>query len=143
MDEKNENRLMVILGTVGLITLGYIAQLLIRADEREFYEKAKLPAEYWIAQKADVEASVERRKLELESQERMTLDSRERADAKRRELMEFEQNAPDAYWQSKIEAEKEETIRLLNKQHAENERIKAKQQAEQMRSIERTIRGLQ
>lgn len=82
---------------------------------------AGYPPEYWEAEaeKAREHEATERAKVE--SHERLTLDERERATAEAEAKREFEQNAPDSYWQHLKTVEEEETRRLRDKQRHEAE----------------------
>lgn len=116
-------------------------------------EQSKLPKEYWIAQKAESEASVQKHAMDVEFKERMELDSRRRHDAQIKAQMEFEKNAPDGYWLAKVKAEEESTIRKelqlhhdqMKRQMKMDEEV-AKQNAQALqnsaRSMERAIRSL-
>lgn len=72
---------------------------------------AQMPAEYWAAKQAEIEASVEKHRIETESKERLKIDERERADASKQAQREFEQTAPDGYWAAKKAEEEEKTRR--------------------------------
>lgn len=136
------NREMALyLGIAGIATTGiaYAATENSRNNRKRVEIESTMPAEYWEAKKAETEADVKKHQIDIESEARLKIDARNREDERRKAQMEFEKNAPDSYWQAKIEEAREETTRKIAQQNAETERIRAKQQAEQVRSIERAV----
>ena len=81
----------------------------IELDKME--TESKFPPEYWAAKKAETEASVEKHRIDQESSERLTIDSRNRADAEKAAKRDFEKDAPAEYWTHKKIEEEEKTRR--------------------------------
>ena len=147
---------------VGIIAYAYVkkqdlktkeAENLVKAKQIEFdkmEQETKLPPEYWTAKKAESEASVEKYRIDKESSERLTIDSRDRKAAEDQAKREFEKDAPPEYWAHKKVEEEEKTRRhqmdlddaRLNRQ-AQTERAIAAKNAEALasgaKSLERAI----
>ena len=109
------------------------------------------PPEYWVAKKAEIEADEAVRKAQIESEERLKIDQRDRDDQRRKETIEFEKDAPESYWQHKKFKEEEETKRKqmeiddnrrkrLEEQERELARKNAKAFEEGIKTLERGIR---
>jgi len=85
-----------------------------KAREHELQLKEKevgFPPEYWTAKAAEHEASVKKHEIDVQSQERLTIDQRNREDAERQAIREFEKDAPAEYWEQKRIKQEEETKR--------------------------------
>lgn len=74
-------------------------------------EQQKFPPEYWLAKKAETDASIEKHRIDKESEERLTIDNRNRVDARAEATRTFEMNAPEEYWKHKKVEEEEKTRR--------------------------------
>ena len=120
----------------------------IRKSEAEI-ERAKIegtyPPEYWIAKKTKAECEANIKKAQIESDERLVIDARDREKAEREAIRAFEKDAPEEYWnQKKIEAEEytkqvqieaeQKTQQQLNHQRYETEKAMTKQHADAMRA---------
>ena len=83
-------------------------------DEAEL-EKVRLeasyPPEYWKAKEAEVKADADIQKAKIASQEKLTLDKRDREDREITALRDFEKDAPSEYWAQKEIEEKEKSRR--------------------------------
>jgi len=106
---NDKNYINFILGAIGSFTAVTIS--IIFRNIKKIDAEKEMPAEYWIAKKADTEAQVERYRIDVESRERLILDKRERDDAEKIRQREFELNAPQEYWDSKALEEREKTAR--------------------------------
>ncbi len=83
-----------------------------REHERQLKEmEVDLPPEYWTAKAAEHEASVRKHEIDIQSQERLKIDQRNREDAERQAIREFEKDAPAEYWEQKRIKQEEETKR--------------------------------
>ena len=83
-----------------------------REHERRLKEmEVDLPPEYWTAKAAEHEASIKKHEIDIQSQERLCLDKRNRDDAERQAIREFEKDAPAEYWEQKRIKQEEETKR--------------------------------
>lgn len=116
----------------------------IRKTEAEI-EIAKIegtyPPEYWVAKKTKAEREADVKKAQIESDEHLVLDARNREDAEREAIRIFEKDAPEEYWnQKRIEAEEytkqlkiemeQKTQQELNRQRFESEKAIAKQHSD-------------
>ncbi len=91
-------------------------------------EEANYPASYWEAKKAEAEADAKKHELDVQSNERLELDKRDRADEEAKRLREFEKDAPKEYWHQKEIDAAEETKREKYRLDCESkERIAAKE----------------
>lgn len=57
-----------------------------------------MPDSYWAAKAVEAEASVKKHELDIQSQERLVIDKRDRAAKKEAAQREFEKSAPPEYW---------------------------------------------
>jgi len=160
----NEIKMTLIVG--GLITAGvaYCITENKRSEARkleaqtetkrlELYkaeQEAKLPPEYWSAKEAKANADLELEKAKIESAEHLEFDKRNREDAEKAAIREFEKDAPESYWEHKkiqeTEKTKREQLRMDNERTeklAKAERDIAKRNAEALetgaRALERAV----
>jgi hypothetical protein len=118
------------------------------SDNELELKKAELegtyPPEYWTAKAAEAEADARVRQARIESEERLQLDARDRAEKEKEALRKFEQNAPAEYWEQKKFEEEEKTKRESDKRRfeAEQEAAKLHNKAieESAKAAERAIR---
>ena len=100
------------------------------ADNELELKKAELrgsyPPEYWTAKAAEAEADAKVRQASIESEERLKLDARNREEAEKKALREFEKNAPAEYWEQKRIEEEQKTKREADKRRYEAEQEAAK-----------------
>lgn len=83
-----------------------------REHERRLKEmEVDFPPEYWTAKAAEHEASVKKHEIDIKSQELLKIDQRNREDAERKAIREFEKDAPAEYWEQKRIKQEEETKR--------------------------------
>ena len=165
----NEIKLTIIAGTTILGLFGahiFADQMAKRREMIERQAQKKLeaetelkkaeieggyPPEYWIAKKAGAEADAAVRQARIESEERLKIDQRNRDDAERQAIREFEKDAPAEYWAQKRFKEEEETKRKQleiedqrRKRLEQQERDIASKQAraleEGTKTIERALR---
>ena len=138
----------VALAGLGLLIAGvaYVATDESRTELKKTKIEKGYPPEYWVAKAEEARAKISIRKAEIESQERLATDRREREDVARRELLEFEKNAPDGYWEhKKTETRertklKEEEARLeADKARLEADKYIARRNAEAVRDGARTV----
>ena len=165
----NEIKMTLIVG--GLIVSGVSAVLAYCATENkrnetrkleaqtetkrlELYkaeQEAKLPPEYWSAKEAETNANLELEKAKIESAEHLEFDKRNREDARKASIREFEKDAPESYWEHKrfleTEITKREQLRIDDeraKRLMNSERDIARRNAEALetgaRAIERAVR---
>ena len=99
--------------------------------------KATYPPEYWTAKAAEAAAHAEEEKARIESEERLMIDSRVRAEAEKEAIRKFELNAPAEYWEQKRIEEQEKT-----KREADRQRYAAEQEAarQHRKAVEETAR---
>ncbi|MBO7451089.1 MAG: hypothetical protein J6U54_12060 [Clostridiales bacterium] len=74
-------------------------------------KEAALPPEYWSAKEAATNAELETNKAKLDTEYRLEIDKRNRADEKEKAIREFEKDAPESYWNHKRLQEEEKTKR--------------------------------
>ncbi len=157
-----KNDLIAILVPVGFIvaglgTIAYVFTNKERAKNKKLELETKFPKEYWDARREEARASIEKKRIEEETKERLELDKRNREDECRKEQLEFEKNAPKEYWEAKkIEAqertkqvqikEKEITERDMTRRKFSADRYTAKANSDAIvnsaRQIGYAIRGL-
>lgn len=157
---SNEIKLALIIG--GLITAGVTYcvteskkhEAKLETKRLELYkaeQEAKLPPEYWSAKEAKVNADLELEKAKIESDKALEIDKRNREDARKAAIREFEKDAPESYWEHKrfqeTEITKREQLRMDNeraKRMMNSERDIARRNAEAFetgaRAIERAVR---
>lgn len=115
-------------------------------------KEAEFPPEYWAAKEAKTRADAEIRKAEIESKEHLEFDKRNREDAEKAAIREFEKDAPESYWEHKRYKESEKTKRVqINadearaRRLADAERDIARRNAQALevgaKSLERAIRN--
>ena len=99
-------------GTTALLFLVAVifggGAMAVRANRIEGERLKDMPDSYWEAKKAEAEASVKKHEIDVASNERLVLDSRNRETAKAEAKREFEKSAPPEYWDAiarKAEAE--------------------------------------
>jgi hypothetical protein len=144
--ETNKSAIIMLAG-IGILAASAVVEKAVKLkhdaeqaelDRQAELEKARIvlsyPAEYWQAQTAEAEAKAEVEKAKIESDERLTIDARERQTATYIRQEEFEKNAPAEYWQAKRAAEEEQTKREAEKLRHEAELAKA-------RAAERTVKS--
>jgi len=106
-----------------------------------------LPPEYWTAKAAEHEASVKKHEIDIQSQERLKIDQRNREDAERQAIREFEKDAPESYWQHKRFQEEELTKRKqLEIEDQRRRRLEEQERditAKQVRSLEEGTKALE
>jgi hypothetical protein len=88
-----------------------------------------MPDSYWEAEKAKVDASVKKHQVDVAAKERLTIDERERMDANRSAIREFELHAPAGYWESKRYEAELKARRDESERRAKTEQEKARIQA--------------
>lgn len=110
--------------------------------------EATYPSEYWVSKAEAEKASVEKHRIEVESQERLTIDARNRQSAKETSIRDFEKNAPAEYWAHKKIEEEEKTRRhqmdlddARRKEQLKLEREAAKRTADALDRHMRSLRG--
>lgn len=123
-----------------------------QAELEKIEKEAEFPPEYWAAKEAKTRADAEIRKAEIESKEHLEMDKRNREDAEKAAIREFEKDAPDSYWEHKRYQESEKTKRAQieadeerSRRLAETEQAIAKRNAQVLeagaKSLERAIRN--
>lgn len=144
MTKSNINTNVIFaIGIVGIFTIPSISSYFAKKHAAEIdLKKAELeasyPPEYWLSKQAIAEAEAEINRAKIESDERLALDSRNRKDAEKAALREFEKNAPAEYWEQKRIESEEQTKRELNKQRYNSEQVIAKQHQQ---AIEQGLRA--
>lgn len=137
---SGEAKLAILFGvTIGAVIGGFAIDDYIRrrqelqkklADNELELKKAELegtyPPEYWTAKAAEAEADAKVRQASIESEERLKLDARNREEAEKKALREFEKNAPAEYWEQKRIEEEQKTKREADKRRYEAEQEAAK-----------------
>lgn len=135
---SGEAKLVILVGVaIGAVIGGFTIDDYIRrrqdlqkklADNELELKKAELegtyPPEYWSAKAAKAEADAIARKAQIESDERLELDARDRKAAEQAALREFEKSAPAEYWEQKRIEEEQKT-----KREADRRRFEAEQEA--------------
>jgi hypothetical protein len=128
----------VIVGTVvvsvagiGALLTGFIFdRTRTHAEAMAETERLKnMPDSYWEAEKAKADASVKKHQVDVAAKERLTIDERERMDANRSAIREFELNAPAGYWESKRYEAELKARRDESERRAKTEQEKARIQA--------------
>lgn len=155
---SGEAKLAILFGvTIGAVIGGFAIDDYIRrrqelqkklADNEFELKKAELegayPPEYWTAKAAAAAADAGVRKAAIESEERLTMDARERRDAEQKAIREFEKAAPAEYWEQKRIEEEQRTKRVVdrNRHEAEIETAKLHNRAieESAKAAERAIK---
>lgn len=131
----------VALGGLSIVSIAasYILTDGKRKEVKKIEQQAKLPPEYWTAKVEEAKASVKKHQMDVESNERMTLDRRNREDAERTAKLEYEKNAPKEYWEHKRIMEEEKTKRDTEHERIRSEERLARKQAETIRDSARYI----
>lgn len=157
-----------IVAGIGAVIVGMFALTIYhgaQVDKRKYADKerqrqhdldlkskeATFPPEYWTAKAAEYEASVRKHQIDIQSEERLKIDQRNREDAEKQAIREFEKDAPAEYWEQKRLAEEEKTKRKQiqveeerSRRLDEREREIARRNAQAIeagaKSLERAIR---
>ena len=146
-DNLKDAGIYLIIFGLSIIGFGYIFTENSRNRVRQTQLELQYPKEYWLAKKAEEEANIEKHRIDVESQERLTLDSRKRNDLKIANQLAFEKDAPKEYWEYKKSQEIEQ-----NRLNIERERLKSEERISKAHndtirksaeSVERAVKNIQ
>jgi large subunit ribosomal protein L19 len=115
-------------GDVRRAKLNYMRQRTGKAAKikQKVYTDEQIAAKKAAQEAAEAEADAKVRQASIESEERLKLDARNREEAEKKALREFEKNAPAEYWEQKRIEEEQKTKREADKRRYEAEQEAAK-----------------